>query len=698
MRIPSIPYLQAARLVHRQALICIFGPAARRARWPALVVCAALIAGGCGSADSEEATPSAYRNVGPDVAYVGKEACRSCHADKFETFTRSQMGRSLKPARLEHSKAKWDDVEPVFDADRDLYYQAFHRGDDLFIMEYRLADGDTVHKRTEQITYVVGSGQHTNSHMMDVNGYLYQMPMTWYAQDGRWDLPPKYDDGNNYRFNRPITQACMGCHNGISEFVPGSENKFGHVPEGIDCERCHGPGELHVEEKMAGEIVDVTKEIDYSIVHPGKLPVERQFDVCQRCHMQGATVFKDGKDPFDFRPGMRLAEVMNVYWPRFSDSTSQFIMASHPDRLTMSDCFIESRDRDGQTEPMTCTTCHDPHLPIEALGTDHYRTVCQTCHATGEAADLPAGTASLVTETAAGASSADVAPSECTASESARLRVQDDCVSCHMPRSGSTDIPHVSITDHFIRVPQKVSEEQLDEQREFVGLASLIDGNPSSRDRAMGYVAYYEEFYSEPHFLDSADVYLKMAREEESLKTIAPALIHLRFLQEDFDAIVRLHREIDLSALDDAWTFYRMGEAHLSVGDTEGAVALLERAVELSPAHLRFIDRLGSAYTTARRFDRAVETFDRVLAAHPKYDQAYNNRGFARAMLGDAAGAEADLLRAIELDPDAYFAVANLASLYLNTGREEEARPYARRLLDSDPSNETYRRLWNMLN
>ncbi len=27
-----------------------------------------------------------------------------------------------------------------------------------------------------------------------------------------------------------------------------------------------------------------------------------------------------------------------------------------------------------------------------------------------------------------------------------------DCISCHMPKSSSTDIPHVSITDHKISV------------------------------------------------------------------------------------------------------------------------------------------------------------------------------------------------------------------------------------------------------
>ena len=38
----------------------------------------------------------------------------------------------------------------------------------------------------------------------------------------------------------------MTCHNAYPDFVLGSTNKFNKIPKGIDCERCHGPGELHV--------------------------------------------------------------------------------------------------------------------------------------------------------------------------------------------------------------------------------------------------------------------------------------------------------------------------------------------------------------------------------------------------------------------------------------------------------------------
>ena len=67
--------------------------------------------------------------------------------------------------------------------------------------------------------------------------------------------------------------------------------------------RCHGPGEVHVKEKMSGVIIDTSKYIDYSIVNPKKLERELQFDVCSRCHLQRHNSLKNGKNWDDFKPG-----------------------------------------------------------------------------------------------------------------------------------------------------------------------------------------------------------------------------------------------------------------------------------------------------------------------------------------------------------------------------------------------------------
>ena len=645
---------------------------------PILILAGAVLLFSCkdrpGPAPAD--TEPTYLNLGAEASYVGIDACKTCHADKYETFVQAQMGRSFAAATLSNSVADFDNPAPVYDPHSDFYYQAFHKEEALFIMEYRLSGRDTVFKRIEQIDYIVGSGQHTNSHIRNVNGYLYQMPLTWYAQDGKWDLPPKFEDGNNTRFDRPIPLQCMTCHNAMPAFVPGSENRYTAVPFGIDCERCHGPGSIHVREKQAGHVVDITTEIDYTIVNPGKLPIDLQFDICQRCHVQGAAVFKDGKSSLDFRPGLPLADVENVFWPRYADSLQQFIMASHPDRLKLSPCFQQSHADDAYP-PLTCITCHNPHVSIETLGEDHYRQVCQSCH-TPERVN------------------------ECTEDETLRARQDDNCVACHMPVSGSEDIPHVRITDHFIRNPgraasQLLSPEEIAAQKKFVRLASLLETAPAAQEVAQGYLTYYEEVTNHPGFLDSAAVYLEKAQQSTSQQAVAAPLIRLWFWQEEYDAIIRLAQTLDEQTIGDPWTLYRIGEAFEATGRSREAIHYHALAVSLAPEHLRFLNKLASAYGADGQLNAALSIFDDILEANPTFDEAFNNRGFTRVVWGDLQGAEEDFLAALALNPDDPSYLGNIASLYFNTNRKAEARPYARRLIELEPANVRYQQLWGLV-
>ena len=70
-----------------------------------------------------------------------------------------------------------------------------------------------------------------------------------------------------------------------------------------------------------------------------------------------------------------------------------------------------------------------------------------------------------------------------------------------------------------------------------------------------------------------------------------------------------------------------------------------------------------------------------------------NNRGYAFLVQGAFDDAEHDFLAAVSLDPNSEVALANLASLYLNTERHTEARPLIERLLILDPENTGYQML-----
>jgi hypothetical protein len=224
------------------------------------------------------------------------------------------------------------------------------------------------------------------------------MPMTFYTQKRKWDLPPGFEDGHNTHFNRKIGLECMSCHNSYPNFVLGSENKYNGVQEGINCERCHGPGSIHVAQRQTGSKIDTSKYIDYSIVNPAKLSIDRQFDICQRCHLQGNAVLKEGKSFFDFKPGMKLNDFMTVFLPKYENADDEFIMASHADRLKQSQCFIKSYESVTSThtgehtgssgtdklkpykDALTCVTCHNPHVSVRETNKEVFNEACKSCH------------------------------------------------------------------------------------------------------------------------------------------------------------------------------------------------------------------------------------------------------------------------------------------------------------------------------
>jgi Flp pilus assembly protein TadD len=383
-------------------------------------------------------------------------------------------------------------------------------------------------------------------------------------------------------------------------------------------------------------------------------------------------VWESDAAPAAFRPGRRLDQYQHVFWPRAADSLRQFTMASHPARLRMSACFQESHEAGSGLPTMTCLSCHNPHLGIRTVPRERYNATCTSCHRE------------------------DRAPA-CTEPSVVRAGGSGDCVSCHMPTAPTTDIPNVTVTDHYIRVVERDPPPPTGGPFPVQRVATVVGRNATDLQVAQGLLTYFEEVTNRPGVLDSAAVRLERAGRSEPAARLLPALARLHFLRGDHAALRALARRPEAAGVDDAWTHYRFGEAFASAGDHAGALRHLGRAVALAPGHLRFRERLARAHASAGRPADARGHYDTVLAADPTFEAAYNNRGMALLALGDLTGAEADFERAIDLDPDAEMALANLASLYYNTGRPALARPLLRRAMDLSPANEGYLRMWEAL-
>jgi Flp pilus assembly protein TadD len=576
------------------------------------------------------------------------------------------MGRSwYRPSRAAIIEV-FGPAALVYDTASRFFYHPYWLGDSLYIQEFRLGAGrDTVYRRTERIDYIVGSGHQTRSYVLERNGYLYEAPITWYVQRQLWDLSPGYHGGQNSRFDRALGTECVHCHNGFSDPVPGTVNRFRRVALGIDCERCHGPGQEHVRRMEAGEEVDVSRDVDWSIVNPRKLDVDAQFDVCQQCHLSGVRVPLQPEQ--EFRPGMRLAGFLEIFQWQNEDARA-FGISSHANRLKQSACFTQSSGR------LVCTTCHDPHVNHTEQSRTWYNQQCQGCHTPQH--ENPAFR------------------TVCTAPQAQRTARQDDCAACHMPKGGTSDIPHVAFSDHRIRVvdptdtlPATLSPAQTAQQRFALELLCATNPAPTAPATGWAYLLWYEQLRPEAAVLQRAATHLP--------PNDAFAQARLAYYQNQLPQAVQHIRQAYRQQPHDLWRQYWQARILAENGQLAEAKSLYDTLYARHPSITEAADQAALLALQLRPGDPAAlaearRLLQTAVQTKPHDARLWCNLGFVLLNGPRPEAARPALERALALNPDYAQALANLLQLELRTAPPAERRAralvYLRRLETADPT------------
>jgi len=630
---------------------------------------------------------SPFRNLHDTVDYVGIQTCKGCHSDIYHSFMETGMGSSFHEAKIQYSKADFASAKPVFDRKNNLYYLPYLRGDDLYIKEFRLGTAkDTTHLRIEKITHIIGSGHHTNSHFWTDGKHLYQAPLTFYTQKKVWDLPPGYES-YNARFNRKIDIECMSCHTGMPTVREGSVNIFEQLPLGIDCERCHGPGELHVNEKRNGILIDTSKQADYSIVNPKRLPFKLQVDICQRCHLQGNNVLKPGKKFTDFRPGMDLDSIFHVYMPK-TQGPQGFVMAGHAERFQQSACFIKSNKNQDSYNPnlnFTCINCHNPHVSVRKTNTAKFNQTCAGCHTINSTR------------------------SKLFACSDQRGKIGSNCVDCHMPASDTRDIPHVTVHDHKIQRPNKLNKTNsttaYNEENGFgktTGELWLVNSKNSTISMdARAYFSYFERFDPNKSYINKGNELINQWKTNESIPNKTDAAfwetagenkmawletaIHGKFVEQNAEALIGLVTAFSIepnqggiSEINDPWFFYRIGNAYKRNGQWEKALQWYIRVVEMMPFDSDFAAETSEVYIRLNQLDKAISILNQTLSRQPKHEKSRLNLAYAYAGKSQWPLVQLWCNRTLELNPDNAEAHSLLVKLYEATGNTQSANKHKR--------------------
>jgi Cytochrome c554 and c-prime/Tetratricopeptide repeat len=582
------------------------------------------------------------------ATYVGIAKCSSCHADVYNTYIETGMGKSWGLANKAKSAGDFDPKHAiVHDLKTDFYYKPYWVQDSLHILEFKLDGTDTIHKRDETITYIVGSGQHTNSHIINTNGYLHQAPITFYTQTKKWDMAPGFEDVNT-RFDRTIEVECINCHNGFPDHIAGSINKYKNIKLGIDCERCHGPGSLHVNGIENGELFDTAKKLDYRIVNPRRMTINQQNNLCERCHLQGVATLHDGKTFFDFEPSLTLSDSWDVYLPTYT-SNKNMIMASHVERMKMSKCYTASN-------AMSCITCHNPHISVKSTPDMVYNNACKKCHEQ---------------------------KNNCTAALTLRNTNGDNCNKCHMKKNPSIDIPHVAIHDH--KIVKNINAIEQETNNNFTGLKCYNNDNTTPLSRARGFLEFYERYTPNNNLLDSAYKYLMLDNKQDKLQY--QDLIRYYFLQNNFEAIIQTAGKINAENIKDAFNAYRIGEAHSKLNNYPTANTFFKKATLLQPLNLAYQIKLANNYLDLNEIKKAEQTFNLVIKEDIKSADAHLGLGYIAMQKQDYNAAKKYIETSKILNPNNVQNLLNLCATYYNLNKKQNIHPVLKYILKIDPNN-----------
>jgi Flp pilus assembly protein TadD len=499
--------------------------------------------------------------------------CAKCHRNIYNSYLATPMANAsglatdrLIPVKFLHAKSN-------------IEYQVSKENDTAWLTYRNAADPSTLSGR-EKLDYFLGSGHLGLTYLYSKNGYLLESPVAWYANLKAYDMKPGLGNIEHLPGALTVDTTCLRCHmSAVQHPDPGTENHYRGLPflqVGITCESCHGDASQHVASKGIAAIVD-----------PIKLDPAKRDSTCILCHLEGNTsVEHRDRSVLNFQPGQNISDYISYFVYARENTTRRGVSEIEQ--------FSSSKCKQASGAAMSCMNCHDPHRsPTPEERVAFYRGKCLACHSQAKFS-------------------------------TAHYPANPDCASCHMPKTGAQNIPHVAWTDHRIRQhPEREESANADPLNHEMELTPILPGSTSPRDLALAYynLAVNGNTAERPRATALLNAAAMSSPDDEA---VLRALGVLSEWNGDSARAEQLYRTLLAKDPDSLTATTNLGTLLAKSGNLQAAAALWQPAFARNEDLVGLGQNLATLECMLGEKDKSIEVLKRALIYSPDIPELQN--------------------------------------------------------------------------